>query len=452
MSDEPSDATLNPNLKSWVESANDAGSDFPIQNLPACRFMNAEEVESIGVAIGDQVLDVDMLFHAGVFEEVKGESTERLHEALHAGSLEQLLEVPGDWRVLRETVQRFLLDLPPGGQGARRLRQKCVMPMAEAELLVPIYPPNYTDFYASVHHAKNVGSMFRPDNALLPNYKHVPIGYHGRASSVIGSDEEIVRPRGQTRPDEQSGPVFGPCKRLDYELEMGCVIGGGNEMGVPVGINSAAEQIFGLCLLNDWSARDMQAWEYQPLGPFLAKNFATSISPFIVTRDALEPFRVAGPARQEGDPEPLEYLRGAERWGLDVNLEVYLRSARMRAGSLAPVRVSRGNLKEMFWTFPQMIAHHTSNGCNLQPADLLGSGTVSGPEMESRGCLLELTWRGHGADGKPLPRKPLELPTGEERLFLEDGDEVIMRGWCERAGYRRIGFGEVRGIIAPARA
>lgn len=447
MSAMPSDSTLNPNLKSWVESANDPNTDFPIQNLPMCRYVGEDDRPSIGMAVGDKIVDLDLLFHADLIDSDDEELMGRLHHGIHTGDTGMLLKAHEDWRVLRTSVQAFLLDGPAGGQQARRIRQKAVLNMAELTLLTPTEPRNYTDFYASVHHAQNVGAMFRPDNALLPNYKHVPIGYHGRASSVIASGTPVARPKGQTRPDEQAPPVFGPCKRLDYELEVGCVIGAGNDLGLPVSIADAHELIFGLCLVNDWSARDIQAWEYQPLGPFLAKNFATTMSPFVVTRDALEPFRVAGPARSAGDPEPLPYLRGPSEWGFDLHLEVLLQSAKMRAANLAPHRVSRGNLKEMFWTFPQMIAHHTSGGCNLEPGDLIASGTVSGPEEDSRGCLLERTWVGHGPDKKPLARKPITLPTGEERLFLEDGDEVIMRGWCERAGYRRIGFGECRGEI-----
>lgn len=301
---------------------------------------------------------------------------------------------------------------------------------------------NYTDFYASVHHATNVGSMFRPDNPLLPNYKHVPIGYHGRASSIT-LNEEVVRPQGQTKPPTETVPTFGPCKQLDYELEVGVFIAQGNMLGVPIPIERADEQIFGLCLVNDWSARDIQAWEYQPLGPFLAKNFATTISPWIVTREALEPFRVPLAPRADGDPEPLPYLSDDQdraAGGFDITLDVWLSSAAMREQGIAPLRVSRGNFRDMYWTFAQMIAHHTSNGCDLRPGDLLASGTVSGTAKESRGCLLEMTWRG---------TEPLELPTGEARKFLEDGDEVIFRGFCEREGAVRIGFGECRGIIVP---
>jgi fumarylacetoacetase len=316
---------------------------------------------------------------------------------------------------------------------------------------------NYTDFYASKHHATNVGMMFRPDNPLLPNYKHVPIGYHGRASSIIsGSGPTLIRrPRGQTKADDAALPTFGPCKMLDYEMELGVFVGKGNDLGEPIPMGRIADHLFGLCIVNDWSARDFQKWEYQPLGPFLAKNFSTSISPMIVTMEALAPFRIPGPARDADDPKPLDYLQSPDDWGLDITVEVWLSSAQMREKGMKEIRLSRAAFKDMFWTLAQMVVHHASNGCNLQSGDLLASGTISGPTREARGCLLELTWDGPpalGADGKPKPRKPIELPTGETRTFLADGDEVIMRAYCEKpgGGYPRIGFGECRGRIEPA--
>ncbi len=457
---DPNDPTLNPALKSWVESANDAGSDFPIQNLPFGIFVREPDEDGRAypaacAAIGDSLLDIDLLFHTGYFEtDDAGERdlVDGLHGALHAPRLNMLASRPdAAIHLLRRKLQEFLAWGNPGGQSARRLRQKAVRPLEGAQLIEPMAVRNYTDFYASIHHATNVGSMFRPDNPLLPNYKHVPIGYHGRASSVVASGASIRRPAGQTLPEGAQSPVFGPCKRLDYELEVGCWIGRGNPLGTTIPIESAPDHLFGLCIVNDWSARDMQAWEYQPLGPFLAKNFATSVSPWVVTRHALAPFRIPGPARSEADPQPLDYLRAKDAtWGFDINLEVLLRSATMRAQNVPAARVSLGNLRDMYWTFPQMIAHHASGGCNLQPGDLLASGTVSGPSPESRGCLLERSWVGNGPDGKPLPRKAFELPGGEKRIFLEDGDEVIMRAWCEREGHRRIGFGECRGTIEPA--
>jgi len=286
--------------------------------------------------------------------------------------------------------------------------------------------------------------MFRPDNPLLPNYKFVPIGYHGRASSVVISGTEIVRPKGQNRADSEAPPVFVPCKNLDYEMEVGFFIGKSNELGEPVSIEQAEEHIFGLCLVNDWSARDIQAWEYQPLGPFLAKNFATSISPFVVTMEALAPFRTSAFERPEGDPQPLEYLHSEEnqkRGGLDINLEVLIQTEKMRAENIEPFLLSRSNMRDLYWTIGQMLAHHASNGCNLQTGDLIATGTVSGREKNERGCLLELTWRG---------KEPIELRSGEQRRFLEDGDEIIMRGYAEREGFRRIGFGECRGVVLPA--
>jgi len=301
-------------------------------------------------------------------------------------------------------------------------------------MLLPCSIGDYTDFYASIHHATNVGAMFRPDSPLLPNYKYVPIGYHGRASSIIVSGTSFRRPRGQTREDPNAPPVFGPTKRLDYELEVGTVIARGNALGEPIPIDEAESRIAGLCLVNDWSARDIQTWEYQPLGPFLSKNFATSMSPWLVTLDALEPYRVPI-TRPPGDPEPLPYLRGGT--GFDITLEVWLKTAKMKE----PIRLSRGSFRDMYWTIAQLVTHHASNGCNLRPGDLLASGTVSGETKESRGCLLELTSRGS---------EPISLPTGETRRFLEDGDEVIIRGWCEREGLPRIGFGECRGTVREA--
>jgi fumarylacetoacetase len=316
--------------------------------------------------------------------------------------------------------------------------------MAEAELLVPAVIGDYTDFYASVYHAANVGSLFRPDNPLLPNYKWVPIGYHGRASSIVPSGASVRRPLGQTREDPAGPPTFGPTRRLDYELEVGFFIGPGNELGRPIPIADAASQLFGVCLVNDWSARDIQSWEYQPLGPFLAKNFATTISPWIVTLDALAPFRAPAFARAAGDPAPLPYLHDEDdrRAGaLGISLEVLLSSARMRAERLPPARLSRSELTDLYWTPAQLVAHHASGGCNLRPGDLLASGTVSGAAKNARGCLLELTWRG---------TDPVRLPTGEERRFLEDGDEVVLRGWCEREGFVRIGLGQCRGTVVGA--
>jgi fumarylacetoacetase len=446
----PINETHDPNLKSFVDSANAEGADFPIQNLPLVTFTFAgshDEPTRLGVAIGDEVLDLMAASEENFLAEdlqLNGpDSFLDLFEALEAGNeySEQL----------RAWASR---ELRAGSRLSRekKLRTRLMRRLDEVIPLPPLQVPNYTDFYASIHHASTVGSMFRPDNPLLPNYKHVPIGYHGRASSILASGSDIVRPRGQTKADDAAAPSFGPCKMLDYEMEVGALVAMGNELAEPISLAETDDFLFGLLLVNDWSARDMQKWEYQPLGPFLAKNFATSISPFVVTLDALEPFRCAGPSRGPGDPEPLEYLRDPEhfaRGGFDITLEVFLRSAQMREKEIPEVRLSRGSFRDMYWTFGQMLTHHTSNGCNMIPGDLIASGTVSGPTPESRGCMLELTWQGHGPDGKPLPRKPIALPSGETRTFLQDGDELIMRGFCQKPGHTRIGFGECRGLIVP---
>jgi fumarylacetoacetase len=309
---------------------------------------------------------------------------------------------------------------------------------------VPAAIGDYTDFYAALHHATNVGSMFRPDNPLLPNYKWLPIGYHGRSSSIVVSGTPVTRPLGQTTSEASGPPVYGPSQRLDYEAELGFFVGPGNALGSPIGIHQAGEHLFGVCLLNDWSARDIQTWEYQPLGPFLAKNFASTVSPWVVTMEALAPFRAPAFPRPSGDPQPLEYLRDTDDQrfgGLDIIIEVHLQSRRMRERGAPPAVISRGNAQDLYWTAAQMLAHHTSGGCNLRPGDLIGSGTVSGQTKESRGCLLELTWRG---------TEPLELPGGEQRRFLEDGDEVTLRARCEAEGAIPIGFGPCSGEVLPA--
>jgi fumarylacetoacetase len=429
-----------PTRRSWVERANTGATDFPIQNLPFGIFSTDGAAESgrVGVAIGDEILDVTSAMDHDL---IAGEA----RQAASACDSPRLNELMSLDRASVSALRRSLVELLDArsdlGAKAAKHRARILVAQASAFLHLPAEVGDYTDFYASVHHATNVGSMFRPDNALLPNYKYVPIGYHGRASSIIPSETLVKRPSGQTRDDASQPPVFGPSRRLDYELEVGAFIARGNSLGSSIPISEAEDRIFGLCLVNDWSARDIQTWEYQPLGPFLAKSFATSISPWVVTLDALEPFRTRAFERPAGDPAPLDYLRSAEnqsRGGFDIRLEVLLRSARMASKDLPPYRVSVGSFSSMYWTFAQMVAHHASNGCNLRPGDLLASGTVSGPTPDSRGCLLERTWRG---------REPLTLPTGETRTFLEDGDEVIMRGWCEREGSVRIGFGECRGTI-----
>jgi len=442
--------THDPNLKSWVESANDAAADFPIQNLPMCVFQVRGEDEDAmhpGVLIGDGVLDLDVAIRRGLLADDEGP----FDELFDLPGLSMLFELtPDEASSLRACISR-LLRADSKSVRDKALQRTLVKRQQDVVFLPTHLALNYTDFYASIHHATTVGSMFRPDNPLLPNYKHVPIGYHGRASSIIVSGAEVNRPRGQQAPPDDNpgaGPSFGPCKLLDYELELGFIVCQGNQLGQPISIAEAEDHLFGVCLVNDWSARDMQKWEYQPLGPFLAKNFATSVSPCIVTMEALAPFRCTAYQRSAGDPRPLPYLmdeRDQQQGGLDITLEVYLASKQMRDRGLAPVRLSRGNTKDLYWTPAQMLAHHTSGGCNMLPGDLFASGTVSGSSPDSRGCLLELTW-----DGPGKPRKPIQLPTGETRVFLQDGDEVILKGCCERDGFRRIGLGECRGIIAPA--
>ncbi len=415
--------THQPDLKSWVASANDPATDFPIQNLPFGVFRRraSNEAARVGVAIGDQVLD---LAAAGITD-------------LHV-SLNPLMSLGADAaHALRLAISELLrFDSPEQDRVARAL-----VPAKDCELLLPAQIGNYTDFYASIHHATHVGRLFRPDNPLLPNYKYIPIGYHGRASSLIASGVSIRRPWGQTRPLPDQPPEFGQTRRMDYELELGFFVGVGNPLGQPVPIHEAPDHIFGFCLLNDWSARDVQAWEYQPLGPFLGKSFATTISPWVVTSEALAPFRVPAFPRPAGDPAPLPYLNDSNdqhNGGYDITLEVWLQSGQMRQQGQTPVRLNCGTFRDMYWTAAQMLAHHTSNGCNLATGDLLASGTVSGSESDTGGCLLELT-RG-GAE-------PIQLPSGEKRGFLEDGDEIIFQGRCQREGAAPIGFGECRGRV-----
>jgi len=414
-------------MKSWVPSA-DNHPDFPIENLPFGVYRRGPDGR-ICVAIGDELLDLFSCHEAGLVAEWAC-TRETLNELMSRGR--------DNTARLRARITELLRD----GSPERENVDRHLIPRRDAEMLLPCTIGDYTDFYASIEHATNVGSMFRPDNPLLPNYKYLPVGYHGRSSSVVVSGTPLRRPDGQTRDDASKPPVFGRSNRVDYELEVGVIIGRGNELGTSIPIHESEQHVFGLCLVNDWSARDIQAWEYQPLGPFLGKNFATSISPWIVTLDALEPFRLPRPSRPVGDPGPLPYLDYDEDRAFDITLEVLITSQRMRAENAAPMRLSRGNFRDMYWTVAQIVAHHTSNGCNLRAGDLLASGTVSGRDKDSRGSMLELTWRG---------TEPIRLPTGEERRFLEDGDEVILRGGCEREGLPRIGFGECRGIVLPAR-
>ena len=426
------DETHDPDLRSWVESANDPDSDFPIQNLPFGVFTpTGVENPSIGIAIGDQIVDMAACYEHGLV------SNSPAAQACLGTWLNNLMALdPAEIELLRREVSALLSE-------EAEPRDEILFPMEDATMLLPVEISDYTDFYASIHHATNVGSMFRPDNPLLPNYKYVPIGYHGRASSIVVSGVDVRRPVGQTKPADAAEPSFGPSTMLDYESELGFLVGRGNAQGEAVDIEEAASRIFGFCLVNDWSARDIQSWEYQPLGPFLAKNFATSLSPWIVTSAALEPYRIPAAVRSQGDPRPMAYLlsnEDQERGGIDLMMEVYLQSERMRAEGQEPVLLSRAPFSGMYWTVAQMLTHHASNGCNLRTGDLIASGTVSGAAPDARGCMLELTWRG---------QNPVKLPGGEERRFLQDGDEVIMRGYCEKAGHPRIGFGECRGTILP---
>lgn len=433
------DQTHDPATQSWVPSANDSGTDFPIQNLPfgAFRRRTGGELPHIGVAIGADVFDL----HRAALVGTLGELEPAVHSALLAPDLSRLMALgrPAA-RQVRAAVHRVLQSESP----VPRPPEECLVPIEGAELLLPAPIGDYTDFYASIHHASNVGSMFRPDQPLLPNYKWVPIGYHGRASSIVPSGTPIRRPRGQLQTDPAPAPVVAPTGALDYECEVAAWVGAGNPLGSTIPLASAEQHLFGLSLLNDWSARDIQRWEYQPLGPFLSKNFGTTISPWVVTLEALEPFRVPATVRPAGDPAPLAYLDAPgnrSRGGIAIDLTVELLSARMQAERLPPHRLSRASFSDMYWTMAQLLTHHASNGCNLRPADILASGTVSGASKASRGCLLELAWRGS---------EPVLLPGGESRKFLEDGDEIVMRGRCVRDGFRSIGFGPCAGRVIPA--
>jgi fumarylacetoacetase len=417
-------ATHDPALRSWVASANQAGCDFPVQNLPLGRFRPAGSGEPfrIGVAIGDQVLDL------------------KATGLIHTDDMNVLMaKSPTERQALRAAISDGLAE----GSAQTTEWGHFLFAQSAVEMTVPCRIGDYTDFYTSVHHATTVGKQFRPDNPLLPNYKWVPIGYHGRASSIGVSGQRFKRPQGQTKTPDAGAPILGPSKRLDYELELGWFVSQGNAQGEPIGMDAAEAHLFGVTLFNDWSARDIQGWEYQPLGPFLSKNFASTVSPWLVTSEALAPFRVAF-ERPAGDPQPLPYLDSETnrvQGAFSIELEVLLQTARMREAGEEPVRLSRTNTtRAAYWTPAQLIAHHTVNGCNLQPGDLLGSGTLSGPEASEAGSLMELTGGG---------KQPITLPNGEQRSFLEDGDALIMRGWCEREGAARIGLGEVVGTVEP---
>ncbi|BCD89427.1 fumarylacetoacetase [Pseudomonas solani] len=429
--------TQNDNRRSWIASANEH-PDFPLQNLPLGIFSPVGGTPRGGVAIGEQVFDLKVATTTGLFE---GEAADAARVAAGEDLNAFFALGANARRALRRQLQDLLAEGSPAQARLEALGAELLPAAADCQLHLPARIGDYTDFYVGIHHANNVGRLFRPDNPLLPNYKYVPIGYHGRASTVCVSGTPVHRPNGQTLPPGAEVPNFGPSKRLDYELELGIWIGQGNAMGDAIAIGEAEQHIAGYCLLNDWSARDLQAWEYQPLGPFLAKNFATSVSPWVVTAEALEPFRTAQPARPEGDPQPLPYLLDANdqaRGAFDIQLEVLLQTAAMRERGQQPQRLALSNTQHMYWTVAQLVAHHAVGGCKLQPGDLFGSGTLSGPEADAFGSLLETTFGG---------KQPLSLANGEQRTFLESGDEVILRAWCEGEGRVRIGFGECRGRV-----
>ena len=436
----PINATHDPKLQSWVTSANTGETDFPVQNLPFGRFRRVDTTEPwrIGVAIGDHILDLSLAAEAGEWSA----DAQVMLAALAVGDLNVVMARNAAARsALRAELSAALAESSPQQEALDR----ALLPQSEAQMTLPCAIGDYTDFYTGIHHATAVGKLFRPDNPLLPNYPWVPIGYHGRTSSIGVSGQQFKRPMGQTK-GEAPTPVFGPSLRVDYELELGLLVGPGNALGDAISIDDAEDHLFGLCLLNDWSARDLQAWEYQPLGPFLAKNFATTISPWVVTMEALAPYRTAF-ARPAGDPQPLPYLDSAfnrERGAIEMTLEVWLQTATMRDAGVAAVKLSQSKVAEAaYWTFAQLVAHHTVNGCNLQPGDLLGSGTLSGPTPEQGGSLLELSMGG---------KQKITLPNGEQRTFLEDGDTVTLRGHCARPGTARIGLGEVSGTVIAARS
>ncbi len=425
-------------LRSFIEVP--ALHDFPIQNLPYCAFRRSgDEHPQIAVRIGDLLLDLKALEHAGHFA---GTALGDTHVFCKRTLNKFMAQPPETWASARAKIVELLRHDCPTLRDDRALRERALTPVRDAQLCMPVEIGDYTDFYSSRQHAFNVGTMFRgPENALMPNYLWLPVGYHGRASSIVLSGTPVRRPWGQTKADDAPAPTLGPSRLLDFELEMGYFIGGGNELGQPIPMEQAERHVFGLVLVNDWSARDVQKWEYQPLGPFLAKNFATTISPYVVPMAALTPFRCAPP---EQEPTPLPYLRRTSAadgpppagWALDIRLEVGLRPG----ANASPQTICRTNFRHMYWTIAQQIAHHTIGGCNLRPGDLLASGTISGPTPDSFGSLLELTWRGE---------RPIQFPGGEVRRFLADGDTLTLRGWCEGPDYR-VGFGECSGMVLPA--
>ena len=430
------DATHDPALRSWVDSANAPGTDFAIQNLPYGRFRRRGSAEPwrIGVAIGDQVLDLRLAAAQCPWGD---DGVDELLRPLADGDLNAFMALGA---AARRSVRAALSAALAEGSDQGPFLELCLLAQKDAEMALPCHIGDYTDFYTGIHHATTVGKLFRPDNPLLPNYKWVPIGYHGRSSSIGVSGQQVRRPHGQTMRAGAAAPSFGPCQRLDYELELGVLVGPGNALGEPKTMAQAEADWFGLVLLNDWSARDIQAWEYQPLGPFLAKNFASTISPWVVTQEALAPYRVPF-AHPAGDPPPLPYLDSdfnRAAGAVDVTLEVWLQTAPMRAARQPAQRLMQSNFRDAYWTVAQLLTHHASGGCNLRPGDLLGSGTLSGPDTGQGGSLLELTSGG---------KAPLTLASGETRTFLQDGDTVILRAHCSAPGRARIGFGEVAGTV-----
>jgi fumarylacetoacetase len=432
------DETHDPQAQSWLESAGRIDCEFPIQNLPFAVFRRGDSAEEFrgGVAIGDQIIDLGALAKLDVFEA-------QAAQGIRAGALSSLNSLmqlgPQVWGAVRRALFESLLE----GSRLQAELQSCLVAQRDAQYSLPAQIGDYTDFYSSIYHATAVGRMMRPDNPLLPNYEWIPIGYHGRSSSIGVSGQTFRRPQGQRLPPGAAQPVVGPSTRLDYELELGIFVGDGNSRGTSIPIADAEAHLFGMCMLNDWSARDLQAWEYQPLGPFLAKNFATTISPWIVTLQALAPYRVPF-VRPENAPPPLPYLNSPwnrEVGAIDIRLEALIQSDAMRERSEPPHRLSATSFRHAYWTIAQLVAHHTINGCNLRAGDLLGTGTQSGPGPEEAGSLLELSAGGS---------RPIQIGPEEYRTFLEDGDTVIFRGWCERPGAVRIGFGEVQGrVLAP---
>jgi fumarylacetoacetase len=435
---ETHDATLT----SWVDSANEPGADFPVQNLPFGVYTDPQTGKGkVGIAIGDMILDVTATRAKGVI----GGAADDAAGACAGDTLNGLMAMGGrHWSALRAAASKALRHDTEEGEAAEALAGEILVAQADVTMRLPAQIGDYTDFYASIFHATNVGMMLRPDNPLMPNYKHIPIAYHGRASSIVVSGEGCKRPVGQTKAPDAEVPSFGPSMAFDYETEIAFYVGPGNPLGQPVSIGEAEDHIFGLSILNDWSARDIQAWEYQPLGPFLAKSFASHVSPWVVTMEALAPFRSGAYQRPYGDPTPLPYLSSdanEAEGGFDVQIEVLIASEKMRDEGTAPEVLAVTNMQNLYWTIFQMLTHHTSNGCNLRPGDMMGTGTISGQTDDALGSILEITKRG---------TNPITLPTGEERKFLGDGDELIMRAWCERDGARGIGFGECRAVIEGA--